>query len=370
MACPKYARSATSITDRAKRYRAQACAPAGPRQCALCPSRRFLVVDHRDGDESNGARSNLRWLCKSCNTRLGKRDAREGRGVRTRQYNPADTGAAGLGEYVSALRILKGEMAGDFDKARAVIHATSASARSRFAREIAAKKTGRSSGMATVRALLGNPAYTLYSGENSAGDERWYLEWIDDSGHKHEEIFSSYEAAVRRKSQLQRRNNPADTAADLAEAFHGRPSVAEEIDVAVHEHTHLAGLGTLDKIILKGGDYITFDGDVILASNEAGTQLFIEGGDQSIGLADFPEVDDSKESVVLGRVQSIYYTADKHHLSKAERKPSAYKHRLGEESGDLPVLLYDTRNRLLSFAGGHYYVGRSMDGGHSEGIVD
>jgi hypothetical protein len=46
------------------------------------------VVDHKDGDESNGARWNLRYLCKSCNTREGKRMARTGQGVRTRQRNP------------------------------------------------------------------------------------------------------------------------------------------------------------------------------------------------------------------------------------------------------------------------------------------
>jgi hypothetical protein len=55
-----------------------ACLPSGPKVCALCDSTRFLTVDHKDGDESNGAKSNLRWLCKSCNTRLGARDARAG----------------------------------------------------------------------------------------------------------------------------------------------------------------------------------------------------------------------------------------------------------------------------------------------------
>ncbi len=61
---------------------------------------------------------------------------RAGRGVRTRQYNPSATGAASLGEYVSALRILKGELAGDFDKAHQTIHNTPAATRSEFAREI------------------------------------------------------------------------------------------------------------------------------------------------------------------------------------------------------------------------------------------
>ena len=52
----------------------------------MCPhaaSTRFLVIDHKDGDESNGDPSNLRWLCKNCNTRLGLANARSGHGVRT-----------------------------------------------------------------------------------------------------------------------------------------------------------------------------------------------------------------------------------------------------------------------------------------------
>jgi hypothetical protein len=72
----------------------------------VCGSTRFLVVDHRDGDKHNDQPGNLRWLCKSDNTRLRFAMARDGQARRTRQYNPAYTGAAPLGEYVSALRIL------------------------------------------------------------------------------------------------------------------------------------------------------------------------------------------------------------------------------------------------------------------------
>jgi hypothetical protein len=80
-----------TVTDRAKRYRANqaGCLPSGPRRCALCESRRFLTVDHKDGFEANGAKSNLRWLCKSCNTRLGAAMAKKGKGRRTAQYNPS-----------------------------------------------------------------------------------------------------------------------------------------------------------------------------------------------------------------------------------------------------------------------------------------
>jgi hypothetical protein len=89
MQCGKWRKPTTAITDRAKRYRAQQCVPPGPKRCALCNGTRNLVVDHRDGDESNGRPGNLRYLCKRCNTVKGLRDKRQGRGTRTRQYNPS-----------------------------------------------------------------------------------------------------------------------------------------------------------------------------------------------------------------------------------------------------------------------------------------
>lgn len=238
-----------SISDRAKRYRAHSpgCRPNGPKVCALCGSKRYIVVDHADGDESNWRPSNLRYLCKSCNTAEGAAMAKSGKGVRTRQFNPAgpgflgvrfanlaslapnrkrnpgaerlriggrayevvrartpadhraggrlvvaeqmedngltrdlvvtarggdawrayennagrrwlgarvdagllsnppETGAASLGEYLSALAILNGEMPGDFQAARRTIHNTPPDERSRFASEIWRRRRGRGS---------------------------------------------------------------------------------------------------------------------------------------------------------------------------------------------------------------------------------
>jgi hypothetical protein len=118
------------ITDRAHRYRAQRRIPAGPRRCALCASTRFLVVDHIDSNESNDEPDNLRWLCKSCNTRLGIEAARLGRGRRTRQYNP---GAETLVEYVKAA---VSHHRGEHDEGGSVIHQTPSKTRSEFAQEI------------------------------------------------------------------------------------------------------------------------------------------------------------------------------------------------------------------------------------------
>src|SRR5271165_2003625 len=76
-----------SITDRAKRYRANKVHKLRSR-CEECGSRDNLGVGHRDGDEANNRPSNLFTQCKSCNGRQAVRDKKAGRGVRTRQYNP------------------------------------------------------------------------------------------------------------------------------------------------------------------------------------------------------------------------------------------------------------------------------------------
>jgi len=125
-----FRKSGDQITDRAHRYRAQGCIPAGPRRCVRCGSTRFLVVDHIDSDESNDAPANLRWLCKSCNTRLGLAAAKAGEGRRTRQFNP---GAETFAQYVRAA--VEHER-GEHDAGGLVIHETPKEKRQAFAKEI------------------------------------------------------------------------------------------------------------------------------------------------------------------------------------------------------------------------------------------
>lgn len=129
----RFRKPVSEISDRAKRYRAHSpgCRPLGPKVCFKCGSRRFVVPDHVDGDESNGKRSNLRWACKRHNTILGKAMAKAGKGVRTRQYNP--TGAINLAQYVQAA---VDHLRGSHDAAGQIIHATPKALRRQFAREI------------------------------------------------------------------------------------------------------------------------------------------------------------------------------------------------------------------------------------------
>lgn len=127
------------VTDRAKRYRANqpGCRPSGRKQCKLCQSRSDVMVDHADGNESNGRKSNLRWLCRTCNNTLGAEMARLGIGRRTVQYNPQHKGAQTLGEYMAA--VLQ-HTRGAHDAAGKIIHETPRAKRREFASEIWARR--------------------------------------------------------------------------------------------------------------------------------------------------------------------------------------------------------------------------------------
>ena len=164
---PGTLRPVNLITDRAKRYRAAAANEQPERRCIYCgrPGGR-LDNEHINGKEADNQPENLGFACRPCNTQKGALFAKQGRGQRTRQYNPA--GAANLAQYIMAVASIKRRDAttgrlrsGDSSKMRlmpvgeavAMIRATPASTRSEYAREIWAKRrqhgtdsVGRSTG--------------------------------------------------------------------------------------------------------------------------------------------------------------------------------------------------------------------------------
>ena len=146
---------ASQITDRAKRYRANVVhkkrkrcedrLPSG----TLCGSRRNLGVGHRDGDESNNRPSNLFTQCKSCNGLQAAADKKAGRGVRTRQYNPARLSDAAVDAYISPYRQhahgSKYKFVSQVNGGALSLHRTLESAR-RNVRRILAKRSKRNPG--------------------------------------------------------------------------------------------------------------------------------------------------------------------------------------------------------------------------------
>ena len=153
----------TKVSDRAKRYRANQpnCRPSGVKKCKLCGSRSDVMVDHADGNESNGRKSNLRWLCRSCNNTLGAEMARTGQGRRTVQYNPAHKGAQTLGEYMQA--VLQ-HTRGSHDAAGKIIHETPKRKRQEFASEIWARRESHG----TARPGLAEPDWVTNPAASAA----------------------------------------------------------------------------------------------------------------------------------------------------------------------------------------------------------
>jgi hypothetical protein len=95
------------------------------------------MVAHIDGNESNSEAWNLGLTCRSCNAKVAHIMKGLGMGRRTKQYNPRGEGARTLGQWMAAVMSMKGES----DQMRAddaveMIHATPATDRSRFAREV------------------------------------------------------------------------------------------------------------------------------------------------------------------------------------------------------------------------------------------
>jgi hypothetical protein len=141
-ATPRRLRPVECITDRAKRYRANANPPAGPKLCGFCGARQPRDIDHIDGDEGNGTGWNLTRLCRTCNARKAIVQKKAGVGTRTRQYNPQRFPAPpnkqpSFAEYVKAVLILRGDQPGNVRRAGEVIQLTDQSHRDQYTRRIA-----------------------------------------------------------------------------------------------------------------------------------------------------------------------------------------------------------------------------------------
>jgi hypothetical protein len=182
--------------------------------------------------------------------------------------------------------------------------------------------------------------------------------------------------AAHKRLGLQRKKNPArrnpeEIAAEAYREFHGKdPEKVFDVDTRMHYHSVLAGMARLKFIDVKRADggitTIHFDKNTHLAENEHQTQLFIVGGDQSVNLKDFG-ISVPHEMQVLGKAVEIGYFTDKKHLISKDGGKGTYVHPFGYtrngngrevkvKQSDPPTLIYDTRNKLLSFAGGSYTI--------------
>lgn len=170
------------------------------------------------------------------------------------------------------------------------------------------------------------------------------------------------------------KRNPEGAADALYESFHGRPpSESVEVTYQKHLHENLTALGDLVQIqittpfgkqctinvaetknpkVLPDVSQLPRDQRVLLCSSEDGKQLYFLGGSQDVDVHKLGfSNEDVKDSMLLGVIEEITYQTEKE-FDNYER--ISYYHKLGEESGVQPVLIFDPISELLSVSGGRY----------------
>ena len=172
-------------------------------------------------------------------------------------------------------------------------------------------------------------------------------------------------------------------ASRTAELFHGRP-VKEEIEVkeTIKTHDWYVSIGPLVKLVIKPVTkkpkkkvplpfHQTAEGTVQLFCSPDGRQFYLRGGDQELDLEAFGMGEGTRwfrDHMLIGEAVEITYRDRKafHRFNLTD-----YFHKLGEETGDKPELIYDSLSQKLGIVGGAYHV--EMDDlvdGMSPGIVN
>ena len=179
--------------------------------------------------------------------------------------------------------------------------------------------------------------------------------------------------AERKARQRLKRNpkNPLDTSQSAYEGFHGeKPKGSVTVQERAHFHTHVWAVGKLvllkiqlppdrrqpgySNVVDVEFDYERKKDPAFLTANESRDQLFIDGGDQAVDLKVFG-IDTPHEKELLGYLKSVWYFTDKKHLGN-EGGLAIYKHKLGEEGGELPAVVYRVRDKRLEIVGGSYTI--------------
>ena len=177
-------------------------------------------------------------------------------------------------------------------------------------------------------------------------------------------------ATVRKMAQGNPLNFGEERAARLAERFHGRPPrEILEIDERESYDDYGAVLGALERL-----DILTEDGrnaipiefdcepggkdNVLVVADPEGKNIEFIGGDQSFPWDQIEDTATDKNLVLVGPVCEIDYFADKHHLDgpDEQKRGITYYHKFGDEGGELPYLVFDTRNEKMMLVGGDYKV--------------
>ncbi len=169
--------------------------------------------------------------------------------------------------------------------------------------------------------------------------------------------------------RIKRMRNQGELEAErkMYRKFHGRDgnNVKEIIEVVEYQK-NFAKCGALTLLVVKNhsGEFrLDFDkrDGIDVATNAEGTQLYLIGGNQDVSrhLSEFG-VDTTKDLVKIGICTRVDYITQKRF---DKFKTTIYWHKLGEETGKPPDLIFDQLNKRMAFVGGEYRV-------RPEGIVN
>jgi hypothetical protein len=182
------------------------------------------------------------------------------------------------------------------------------------------------------------------------------------------------------------RRNPESEAIEMYRMFHGTDADEKipmvEYITEEHEHSILWGAGDLVRITVitpRGKEHdidvgpvprgekfpdpanLAMADRVVLAASEDGRQLYLVSGDQELDLDRLGlKEEDIRDNMVIGVIRSLVYQTRKD-FHKFEL--TNYTHKLGEESGVQPVLVYHPQTPQMEIAGGRYRIERP-------GIID
>jgi len=177
----------------------------------------------------------------------------------------------------------------------------------------------------------------------------------------------------QKRATLRRRRtdrNPSETkqAVRLFQGFHGHdPKEIAEKHVSAAVRLDYSALGDLDYLIVetplgKEATFTFYDDGVKLAAappppgETKSRQLYCIGGNQNI-LPLLDGASQAKDFIDLGYGLEVQYMARKVHT---EFRPTSHFHNFGEETGDLPRLMFDKIRKQIFFIGGNYRIDVTM----------
>jgi hypothetical protein len=262
-------------------------------------------------------------------------------------------------------------------------------ARERAAAIRAARLNAQNAGSVYSKAVSMGYSYARGDGRTAPDDRTWLSRFTKDSAGSGPALYVGWDHE-NRKWVIEHGRNPGEHESNprvevvhsenppietIVEEFTGQD--AEWIDVYNEPHIPRGRYAQLGKLIalyikpVKGGQVIRIGAPEsvrekfpeywngrppIVVSDSSARQIYFVDGCQDITemLSAFGAVDQGNGLLELGQARRIDYQCRKEHV--ADPKEDLWKHTHGEENGELPTVLFDSRSKRLIYRGGDYRI--------------